>query len=109
MRKSCQTEVEQGNPCHRRLVSGLRHEHVADTQVQEHQHKILLRPELGPDALAEEIALAPAPAFLVVPGERQGLRIDFGVLEDAYQVIGVEGAGHAFAFRAATQGLFLTQ
>jgi hypothetical protein len=39
----------------------------------------------------------------------EGLRIDFGVSKDCEQVVGIEGAGHAFAFGAAFESLFLAE
>ena len=44
------------------------------------------------------------------PMTPQGLRIDFefGICKYFQQIIGVEGTGHALAFGAALEGLFLT-
>jgi hypothetical protein len=34
-------------------------------------------------------------------GAAQGLRTDFSTVKDAEQVVGVDGAGHSFAFGSA--------
>ena len=39
----------------------------------------------------------------------QGLRIDFCVVKDSQQVVGVECAGHAFAFGSAFDGCVLPE
>ena len=37
------------------------------------------------------------------------LRIDYGVVKDFQQVVGIEGAGRAFALGSAFDGFLLTQ